>query len=108
MNWLKIIIAAIFEVGWAVGLTHASTTLEWLLTIIAIIVSFYLLINASQYLPVGTSYAVFVGLGTTGVTILDFVVFGQPLIIGKIVLIFALLAGVIGLKLVTPSEGGKS
>ena len=103
MNWLKIIIAAIFEVGWAVGLTHASTTLEWLLTIIAIIVSFYLLINASQYLP----YAVFVVLGTTGVTILDFVVFGQPVIIGKIVLIFALLAGVIGLKLVTPSEGGK-
>lgn len=108
MNWIKIIVAAIFEVGWVVGLTHASTSFEWVLTIIAIFLSFYLLIDASKMLPVGTSYAVFVGLGTTGVTLFDFVFFGQEVNYGKIILILTLLAGVICLKLVTPNKGGKA
>ena len=52
MNWIKIIIASIFEVGWVIGLTHATTGLEWMLTIIAIFLSFYLLIDASKMLPI--------------------------------------------------------
>lgn len=106
MNWIKIIIGAIFEVGWVVGLTHANKTFEWILTVIAIVVSFYLLINASKYLPVGTSYAVYVGLGATGVTIVDFALFGEPVVIGKVILIVTLIIGVIGLKLVTREEEG--
>lgn len=106
MNWIKIIIGAIFEVGWVVGLTHANNTIEWILTVIAIVVSFYLLINASKYLPVGTSYAVYVGLGATGVTIVDFALFGEPVVIGKVILIVTLIIGVIGLKLVTREEEG--
>lgn len=85
MNWLKIIIGAVFEVVWVVGLTHSSNVLEWIVTLIAIVISFYLLITASKALPVGTSYAVYVGLGATGVTIVDFVFFGQPVVIGKII-----------------------
>lgn len=108
MNWIKIIIASIFEVGWVVGLTHATTGLEWMLTLIAIFLSFYLLIDASKMLPVGTSYAVFVGLGTTGVTIFDFAFFGQEVNYGKIILILTLLLGVICLKLVTPNKGGEA
>ena len=65
MNWIKIIIATFFEVGWVIGLTHASSWWEWLFTMIAIFVSFYLLVDASKVLPVGSAYAVFVGLGTT-------------------------------------------
>lgn len=65
MNWIKIIIATFFEVGWVIGLTHASSWWEWLFTMIAIFVSFYLLVDASKVLPGGTTYAVFVGLGTT-------------------------------------------
>ncbi|MGK9044831.1 DMT family transporter [Mammaliicoccus vitulinus] len=106
MKWLKIIIGAIFEVGWVVGLTHASNTFEWFLTIVAIVVSFYLLINASKQLPVGTSYAVYVGLGATGVTIADFAFFGEPVVIGKVMLIVMLIIGVVGLKLVTHEEEG--
>ncbi|MEM5396321.1 SMR family transporter [Staphylococcus gallinarum] len=105
MNWIKIVIAAMFEVGWVVGLTHASSAIEWLLTAIAIVLSFYLLINASKSLPVGTAYAVFVGLGTTGVMIFDVLVFAHGLNIGKVILIFTLLLGVIGLKLVTTNKG---
>lgn len=48
MNWIKIIIASIFEIGWVLGLTHAKNPIEIIGTIIAIIISFYLLINASK------------------------------------------------------------
>ncbi|WP_323703462.1 multidrug efflux SMR transporter [Mammaliicoccus sp. Dog046] len=106
MNWLKIVIGALFEVGWVVGLTHANNTFEWILTIIAIVVSFYLLIHASKQLPVGTAYAVYVGLGASGVTIADFVFFGEPVIVGKVLLIVILIIGVVGLKLVTNEKEG--
>lgn len=104
MNWIKIIIASIFEVGWVIGITHADSWWQWVLTVIAIYVSFYLLIVASMELPVGTSYAVFVGLGATGVAISDFLFFGQPFTIWNIVFIAVLLIGVIGLKMVTSEE----
>nr|WP_263314400.1 multidrug efflux SMR transporter [Mammaliicoccus sp. Marseille-Q6498] len=105
MNWVKIVIGAIFEVMWVVGLTHSNNVVEWMVTIVAIVVSFYLLINASKQLPVGTSYAVYVGLGATGVTIVDFVFFGEPVVIGKVILIITLIIGVVGLKMVTKEEG---
>ncbi|NWK84286.1 multidrug efflux SMR transporter [Staphylococcus sp. GSSP0090] len=108
MNWIKIIIATFFEVGWVIGLTHASSLVEWFFTLIAIFVSFYLLIDASKTLPVGTSYAVFVGLGTTWVTLFDFLFFGEPFNFMKIMLIITLLAGVISLKLVTSNKGGEA
>lgn len=104
MNWIKIIVAAVFEMCWVVGLAHANTWYEWLLTLISVSLSFYLLLNASKYLPVGTSYSVFVGLGATLVTIADVVFFNQPLGIEKIILISILIIGVIGLKMATPEE----
>lgn len=108
MNWIKIIIATFFEVGWVIGLTHASSWWESLFTMIAIFVSFYLLVDASKVLPVGTAYAVFVGLGTTWVTLFDFLFFGEPFNVMKIMLIVILLAGVISLKLVTTNKGGEA
>lgn len=75
----------------------------WLQLLLSL--KFYLLINASKSLLVGTAYAVFVGLGTTGVTIFDVLVFAHGLNIGKVILIFTLLLGVIGLKLVTTNKG---
>lgn len=104
MNWIKIIVAAIFEMCWVIGLAHADNWYEWILTVISVSISFYLLLNASKYLPVGTSYAVFVGLGATLVTISDVVLFNEPLGMEKIVLISILIIGVIGLKIATPEE----
>ena len=103
-KWIQVVIAAFFEVGWVIGLKHATSVLEWSLTVIAIIVSFYLLINASSKLPVGTVYAVFVGLGTIGTVFADFLLFGQSIVAVKIILITVLLAGVVGLKVLTPKE----
>lgn len=103
-RWIQVFIAAFFEVGWVIGLKHANTSFEWVLTIIAIIVSFYLMINASSKLPVGTVYAVFVGLGTVGTVLMDIVLFNQSANGMKLVLIAVLLIGVIGLKVLTPKE----
>ena len=100
-NWLKVFIAAIFEVLWVIGLNHAHNFWTWNGTLISIIVSFYLMIMAGRKLPVGTVYAVFVGLGTAGTVFSDIIFFGEPFKVEKILLIFVLLAGVIGLKLIT-------
>ena len=109
VNWLKVILAAVFEVVWVIGLKHADNFLEWTITVIAIIISFTVMIMAGRKLPVGTVYAVFVGLGTAGTVLSDILLFNEPLKIEKLILVGVLLAGVIGLKLVTPDakpEGG--
>lgn len=109
VNWLKVILAAVFEVVWVIGLKHADNFLEWTITVIAIIISFTVMIMAGRKLPVGTVYAVFVGLGTAGTVLSDILLFDEPLKIEKLILVGVLLAGVIGLKLVTPdakTEGG--
>ncbi|SMG52311.1 DMT family transporter [Paenibacillus aquistagni] len=103
-QWLKVFIAAFFEVFWVIGLKHASTPLEWAGTIISIVVSFYMMIHAGRTLPVGTVYAVFVGLGTAGTVFSEIVFFGEPFKLAKLVLIVILLIGVIGLKMVTKTH----
>lgn len=103
-NWTKIWIASLFEVGWVVGLKHASTTWAWFGTGICILVSFYLMIEAGKHLPVGTVYAVFVGLGTAGTVFADLILFEQTVSWLKIGLITTLLLGVIGLKLTSEEE----
>lgn len=105
-EWGLLIIAAVFEVGWVIGLKHAASFGEWGLTIVAIIISFGLLIRSGRYLPVGTAYAVFVGLGTVGTVLMDAALFGQPLGFMQVVLVGVLLLGIIGLKQTT--QGAES
>lgn len=103
-NWAIVFIAAFFEVFWVIGLKHAYDTWTWLGTAISIYISFYFMIMAGRKLPVGTVYAVFVGMGTAGTVVSDMLFFGEPFNMGKITLILTLLVGVIGLKLVTKDE----
>lgn len=103
-DWIKVFIAAFFEVFWVIGLKHADDFWTWTGTVIAIVVSFYLMIMAGRKLPVGTVYAVFVGLGTAGTVFSEIVFFDEPFRIEKVLLILVLLAGVIGLKLVTSNQ----
>jgi len=110
-DWFKVIIAAFFEVFWVIGLKHANDFWTWTGTVIAIIVSFYLMIMAGKKLPVGTVYAVFVGLGTAGTVFSDIIFFDEPFKLAKVLLILVLLGGVVGLKLVTQDsdkEGAES
>jgi paired small multidrug resistance pump len=106
-QWLKLIIAAILEVFWVIGLAHAFDFWTWAATVILIIVSNYLMITVAQVLPAGTVYAVFVGLGAGGTVIAEILFFGEPLQWEKIFLIAVLLAGVIGLKSVTENKNDK-
>lgn len=103
-DWLQVIIAAVFEVFWVIGLKHAADFWAWSGTIIAIVISFYLMIMAGRKLPVGTVYAVFVGLGTAGTVFSEILFFNEPVQMSKILLILFLLAGVIGLKTVTETK----
>ncbi len=100
-NWLVLITAALIEVVWIVGLKHAYDVWTWTGTFVAIIISNYLLVISGRVLPVGTAYAVYVGLGTAGTVISEILFFGEPLEVLKIFFILLLLSGVVGLKLVT-------
>ena len=110
-EWVKVVIAAFFEVFWVIGLKHANSFWTWSGTVVAIFISFYLMIMAGRKLPVGTVYAVFVGLGTAGTVFSEILIFGEPFKVEKVLLIVVLLAGVVGLKLVTSDnvqEGDES
>lgn len=104
--WLLVIIAAMFEIGWATGLKYADTGFEWVLTVIAIVVSFGLLVYVSTKMPASTVYAVFVGIGAVGTVLVDIIVFGGAFNIGIIIFVALLVFGVIGLKTVTDHEEG--
>ena len=104
--WVQVVIAGLFEVVWVIGLKHASSPIEWGVTLVAIFLSFYWMIEAGNHLPVGTVYAVFVGIGTTGTVLLEALLFKQPLSFVRIMFIVMLLIGVVGLKLVTRTEIG--
>ncbi|MGI6226271.1 MAG: DMT family transporter [Peptococcales bacterium] len=103
-DWIRVFIAAFFEIFWVIGLAHAYDFWTWTGTIIAIIISNYLMITAGQVLPAGTVYAVFVGLGTAGTVISEILFFGEPFRWEKVLLILLLLIGVTGLKLVTDNK----
>ncbi|KZE72034.1 multidrug resistance protein SMR [Paenibacillus jamilae] len=98
-TWLSVVIAALFEVAWVIGLKHANGWLEWGGTLVSIFVSFILVIMASRTLPVGTVYAVFVGLGTAGTVLAEILLFGAEVQVSKLMLIGLLLLGVVGLKI---------
>jgi quaternary ammonium compound-resistance protein SugE len=102
MAWFKLIVAGLFEVGWAVGLkyTHGFTRpLASLLTIAAIVLSMWLLASATKTIPIGTAYAVWVGIGATGAAILGVLLFREPLTIARGVFLALLVVAIVGLKL---------
>ncbi len=102
MAWLILVLAGLFEVGWAIGLkyTHGFSRL-WptVGTVIAMLVSLALLGIAMKSLPVGTAYAVWVGVGAVGTVILGIVLFGEPANPGRLISVGLIIAGIIGLKL---------
>lgn len=103
-NWLMVFIAGLFEIAWVIGLKHSHNLISWGGTIVAILISMDLLIRASKRLPVGTTYAVFTGIGTTGTVIMEMVAFGEPFKISKLLLILLLISGVAGLKMITKKQ----
>jgi quaternary ammonium compound-resistance protein SugE len=104
MAWIILVAAGLLEVGWAIGLKYsAGFTRPWptAATVLAMAASMALLGIAVRTLPLGTAYAVWTGIGTAGTVILGIVLFGESASFVRLVCVFLILAGIVGLKLVT-------
>jgi quaternary ammonium compound-resistance protein SugE len=106
MNWILLIIAGLLEVGWAVGLKHtAGFTRLWpsVFTLATMAGSVGMLGLALRTLPLGTAYAVWTGIGTVGTAVFGMVMMGEPAGALRLLSIGLIVAGIAGLKLLTPA-----
>ena len=102
MSWIILVIAGLFQIGWAIGLKYTQGfTRLWptLGTVGAMVISVGLLGVAMRELPVGTAYAVWTGIGAVGTVILGIVLFGDPANAPRLVCVGLIVAGILGLKL---------
>ena len=102
MNWLILFAAGLLEVGWAIGLKYTEGfTRLWptVWTLLSMVLSISLLGIAVNSLPVGTAYAIWVGIGAIGTAIMGIILFNEPLNTLRVASLLLILAGIVGLKL---------
>ncbi|WP_186672234.1 multidrug efflux SMR transporter [Sporosarcina sp. BP05] len=102
MAWVYLLIAGMTEIIWAIGLKEAqgfTVLLPSIVTLVFIIVSFFLFAKAMETIPIGTAYAIFTGIGAAGTAIVGIVLFNEGVSVGKLFFLVLLLVGIIGLKL---------
>ncbi|MBL8245345.1 MAG: quaternary ammonium compound efflux SMR transporter SugE [Rhodanobacteraceae bacterium] len=102
MNWSILFLAGLLEVAWAIGLRHSAgftRPLPSVLTLLAMGISFYLLSLALRTLPLGTAYAVWVGIGAVGTAIAGMLLFAEPASPLKLASLLLVVVGIAGLKL---------
>lgn len=105
MKWLFLVLAGIFEVGWALGLKYSqglTKLVPSVLTILGMIASFYFLSLALKSMPLGTAYAIWTGIGTIGTVIFGIILFREPVDIIRLICIGFIIIGIVGLKIVSP------
>ena len=101
MQWLFLVIAGVFEMGWAIGLKYSqgfTKIVPSAFTISGMIASFYFLSLALKSIPLGTAYAIWTGIGTVGTVILGVVLFEEPIDAMRVVCIGFIIIGIAGLK----------
>jgi quaternary ammonium compound-resistance protein SugE len=106
MAWALLFLAGLFEIGWAIGLKYTDGfTRAWptAWTVAAMVASIVLLALAVRTLPIGTAYAVWTGIGAVGTALLGIYLFGEPATALRLACIALIVAGIAGLKLVTPA-----
>ncbi|HEY5392337.1 MAG TPA: multidrug efflux SMR transporter [Hanamia sp.] len=107
MNWILLIIAGFFEMGFATCLGKArettGSTSAWWITgfFVCLSISMFLLYRATLSLPIGTAYAVWTGIGAVGTVIIGIILFKEPTDFWRIFFIFTLIVSIIGLKIVS-------
>lgn len=104
MDWAILVVAGLFEVGWAVGLKYSEAfTRFWpsVATAIALAASMILLAVALRSLPLGTAYTIWTGIGAIGTVVLGIALFGEPATAARLSCIALILVGIVGLKLTT-------
>ena len=103
MDWIYLLIAGFFEIGWAIGLKLSEGFSHFyisLFTIIGMIASYYFLALAIKNIPLGTAYAVWTGIGTIGTVVLGIILFKEPVSFIRFVCIALIIMGITGLKLI--------
>ena len=106
MDWIILVLAGLFEVGWAIGLKYTEGfTRLWptVWTVLAMLVSLWLLGIAMKSLPIGTAYSVWVGVGAAGTVILGITLFNEPANAFRLISVGLIIAGIVGLRLATPA-----
>jgi len=109
MVWFILFIAGLFEVAWAIGLKYSDGfTRLWpsVFTIVSVIISMGLLANSLKYLPVGSAYAVWTGIGAVGTAILGIFLFNESKDFIRIFFIFLIIVGIVGLKIFSGTSNG--
>jgi quaternary ammonium compound-resistance protein SugE len=105
MAWFVLFVAGLLEIGWAVGLKYTegfTRPLPTLLTVASLSASMALLGLSLKALPLGTAYAIWTGIGTLGTAILGIIFFGESATVARLACIGLIIAGIAGLKLVSP------
>ena len=104
MAWFYLFIAGLLEIGWAIGLKYTEVftrLVPSVLTALSMVMSVVLLGVALKTLPVGTAYAVWTGIGAFGTAIFGMALFGEPATVLRLACLGLIVAGIVGLKLVT-------
>ncbi|MFG1492776.1 quaternary ammonium compound efflux SMR transporter SugE [Halobacteriovorax sp. ZH4_bin.1] len=102
ISWIILVIAGLLEVCWAIGLKYTqgfTKLVPSIFTLVTLAASMFLLAKASQSLPIGTAYGVWVGIGALGAAILGIVLFNEPITLARTLFLTLLLVSIIGLKL---------
>ena len=102
MSWIILLLAGLFEVGWAVGLKYTdgfTRPLPTLLTVTAMLISLGLLGLAMKELPLGTAYAIWAGVGAVGTVIAGIILFGEAVTLMRLASVALIVCGLLGLKL---------
>lgn len=106
MAWTYLLIAGILEIVWAIGLKYTegfTKLVPSLVTGVALVASMLFLALALRTVPIGTGYAIWTGIGAVGTAILGIVLFAEPATLARLGCIGLIVAGIVGLKLVTPA-----
>ncbi len=101
MPWSLLVIAGLLEASWAIGLKYTegfTKLVPSVLTIAGIMASMYLLAVAVRTIPIGTAYAVWVGIGTFGTVVVGMTFLGEPVNVGRIFFLILLMVSIVGLK----------
>jgi quaternary ammonium compound-resistance protein SugE len=104
MSWILLVVAGLLEIVWAIGLSYTNgftRLVPSLVTAVGLVASMVLLALALRSLPVGTGYAVWVGIGVVGTAIVGMVALGEPMTPLRIACLALIVAGIVGLKLST-------
>jgi quaternary ammonium compound-resistance protein SugE len=106
MAWVYLLVAGIFEVGFATSLKLSENFSNWPYTLGSFVcagISFGLLVVATKHIPLGTAYAVWTGIGAFGTALVGMLFLGDPITVGRIIFLVLLIGSVIGLKLFSPN-----